>query len=103
MDAAEPAKVLLSSVRLESTADSGASTKLGRVRVHAFLSGDLAGIARLLTAIERPPHLLAVRQLSITQRDLNLTHQQHETLEAEIVIEGVTDMRYSTSISTASP
>jgi len=101
-DAAERANVLLSSVRLESAPDSAAKARVvGSIRVHASLSGNLAGIARLLTAIERPPRLLAVRQLSITQRDPNVPHQKDETLEAEIVIDGVTDTRYLTPISPA--
>ena len=89
-DATERTNVLLSSVRIEPTPDSGAKMAT-RIRVRASLSGDLAGIARLVAVIERPPRLLAIRQLSITQRDANVSRDKSESLEAEMVIEGLTE------------
>ena len=90
--AAERTNVLLSSVRIEPTPDSGASVATARVRVHASLSGDLAGIARLVAVIERPPRLLAIRQLAITQRDATVARDRNESLEAEMLIEGLTEI-----------
>jgi hypothetical protein len=92
-DAAEHAKVVLSSVRLESVLDSGTNAPIGRVRLRAAVSADLAGIARLLAMIERPPLVLAIRQLSMTQRDPNVPHDKNETVDTEIVVEGLTDNR----------
>lgn len=88
-DAAEKTNILVSSITIESASDSAAKATLGRVRVRASLSGDLAGIARLITIVERPPRLVAVRQLSITQRDPSTPHNKDESLEAEIAIEGL--------------
>jgi hypothetical protein len=89
-DAAERTEVLVSSIRIESVSDSEAKATLGRVRVRASLSGDLAGIATLIAMVERPPRLFTVRELSITQRDPSTPHNKDESLEAEVAIEGLT-------------
>jgi hypothetical protein len=99
--ASERAKVVLSTVRLESAPDSGAKAPIGGVRLRAAVSADLAGIARLLMMIERPPLVLAIRQLSMTQRDPNVPHDKNETLDAEIVIDGLVDNR--STIPTSRP
>lgn len=102
-DAAEKTEVLVSSIRIESASDSGTKGTLGRVRVRASLSGDLAGIARLITVVERPPRLFAVRELSITQRDPSTPHNKDETLEAEIAIEGLIATGSSLSTTPGTP
>lgn len=102
-DAAEKSNVLISSIRIESTSDSGAKATLRRVSVHASLSGDLASIAKLLAAVERPPRLLAVKQLSITQRDPSTPDNKDESLEAEVAIEGLTATVFSVATARGMP
>lgn len=89
-DAAERAKLQLSSVRIDAPADSGGKATIARVRVRASVNGNLTGLAHLITRLERPPHLFAIRQLSISERDANVPHDKNEALDAEIVVEGLT-------------
>jgi len=89
-DAAERAKLQLSSVRIEAPSDTGKKATISLVRVRASVNGNLTGLARLITMLERPPRLFVIRQLSITDRDANVPHDKNEVLDAEIVIEGLT-------------
>lgn len=89
-DAAERAKLQLSSVRIDAPPDTGEKATIARVRVRASVNGNLTALARFITMLERPPRLFAIRQLSITERDANVPHDKNEALDAEIVVEGLT-------------
>lgn len=70
--------------------DSSASRgKLARVTARASLSGELFSIALVLQALEEGPHLLAVRELSLTQPQPVASPTQVEIMQAEIMVEGL--------------
>jgi hypothetical protein len=86
-DVAASSNVRVGSVQIRAdTANVGAFI---RVTVRAELTGDIRGLAELLSAIEQSQTLLAVRALSISQPELGAGDERAEVLRAELVLEGL--------------
>jgi len=84
--AAARAGVRLNSVQLIPDSVAAGSTFL-RVALRADATGDVAGVARMLSLLEGGPELLAIRELSITQPDP--AGPGPEQLHAELTVEGL--------------
>lgn len=68
---------------------SGKGERLSRVTARASLSGELYSIVLVLQSLEEGPHLLAVRELSVTQAQPVASQRQIEVLQADILVEGL--------------
>ena len=86
-DAASVSEVQLGSVQL--SADSVSRNLLAHARARATLSGDLQSISIFLEVLEEGPPLVAVRELALTAAQPTGRSSQRETLQAEVVVEGV--------------
>jgi hypothetical protein len=84
--AAARAGVRLNSVQLLPDSAAEGRTFL-RVALRADATGDVAGVARMLSLLEGGPELLAIRELAITQPDP--AGQGPEQLHAELTVEGL--------------
>lgn len=60
-----------------------------RVWVNAELEGDIRGVASLLSALERGPTLLAIREMSISQPDPAAHADLPESLGVRLRVEGL--------------
>jgi hypothetical protein len=69
--------------------DTASSETFTRVSVRADATGDITGVMKMLTAIERGPTLLAVRSLSIDQSAPAATSDRMEALRVSLVVEGL--------------
>jgi hypothetical protein len=74
---------------LELRADTTGTGPLARVSVRATVTGDLMSLALFIESLEAGPRLLAVRDLSIVQPEPSLPPERPETLQAEVLVEGV--------------
>jgi hypothetical protein len=64
-------------------------SRYSRVRVRLTAEGDIHGLTRLLAALERGPALLTVASLSVTQPRLAAPDSLAESLNIELVVEGI--------------
>lgn len=87
-DAASSADVRLGSMQFSADTVAGRSI-LSRVTARVSASGDLMSVAQLLQILEQGPQLLAVRELSIAQAQGGLAHGHTETLQVELLVEGL--------------
>jgi hypothetical protein len=86
-DAAAASNVRVGSVQIRAdTTNVGAFMN---VTVRAELTGDIRGLAGLLSAIEQGQTLIAVRALSISQPEIGAGDDRAEVLRAELVVEGL--------------
>lgn len=60
-----------------------------RVTVRGDATGDVAGVTRLLAALERGPARLAIRELSIQQPEPAAPPDRAESLRAEFIVQGL--------------
>lgn len=65
------------------------ATLLRTVAVRIAGTGDVRGIATLLQALERGPARLRVRSMAISQPDVGAGDDRVETLQLEMVVEGL--------------
>jgi type II secretion system (T2SS) protein M len=85
--AAMMSKVQLGAVELQS--DSGGKTIFEHVAVRASANGDIRGLTNMLAQLERGPALLSIKQLSITQPEMDAGLNRMESLHMELVVEGI--------------
>lgn len=82
----------LSNVRvgaLQLHVDTASRGTFVRVGVHGELTGDIAGITAMLSALESGPTLLVMRELSITQPEPAGPPDRAEALHIEMTVEGL--------------
>jgi hypothetical protein len=96
--AAEASRVRLGS---EQNGADTASGHVSRVAVTADATGDIRAVANMLLRLERGPVWLRVRELSITQPDLNLSEEIAEVLGLRVVIEALYAPRSTLGIPSA--
>lgn len=89
--AAAGAGVRLGAVQV--SADTAAAGTFRRVGARTDVTGDLSGIARFLSSLERAPELLAVREVAITQPDAGGAPDRPEALRLELSVEGLALVR----------
>ncbi|MGH7655107.1 MAG: type II secretion system protein GspM [Gemmatimonadaceae bacterium] len=70
-------------------ADTGFTRGFARARVRLSATSDIRGLTRFLADVEGSPHLLAVRDLTISQSDPGAGDDRPETLRIEIVVEAL--------------
>jgi hypothetical protein len=98
--AAADAKVTLGAA--EPWYDTTTSNALVPVRVRAMATGDVTGLARMISSLESGPTLVAIRELTITQSDIAAPDERPEALRIDLVVEGLTVAgRVSTHIDRA--
>ena len=85
--AAAQSNVRLGVVQLRS--DTLSHAEFTRVGAHLDATGDVGGIVRLLSSLERGPTLLAIRSLAITQPDVAAGDDRIEALHLELDVEGL--------------
>jgi hypothetical protein len=79
-------------VRLGATqvyVDSAYSGVFTRVGVRGDATGDIRGVAALLSELEQGPKLLIIRGLSISQSEPGATADRPEALRVEFAVEGL--------------
>jgi hypothetical protein len=69
--------------------DTVSSDTFTRISVRADATGDISGVTKMLTTLERGPTLLAIRALSIDQSEPAATSDRMEALRVTIVVEGL--------------
>jgi hypothetical protein len=69
--------------------DSASPNAFTRISVRADATGDVRGVTKMLSALERGPTLLAVRSLSIDQPEPAATNDHMEALRVTLVVEGL--------------
>jgi hypothetical protein len=87
-DAADIADARLGAVQLAADTVRGRG-RLARVTARASVTGDLMAIAQVLQSLEQGPQLLAVRELAITSVQAGVSRGQRETLQADLLVEGL--------------
>lgn len=85
--AAAQSHMELAALRLQ--VDSARTGVFTRIAVRGDATGDIRGVTQLLLTLERGPHLLAVRELSISQPEPAAPAHQPEALRIEFVVEGL--------------
>jgi hypothetical protein len=85
--AAATAGVRLGAVQIRP--DTASSSTFTRVSVSADATGDIAGVSKMLAALERGPTLLAIRSLSIDQSEPATASDRMEALRVSLVVEGL--------------
>jgi len=86
--AAAESGVKLGAVQLR-TREATSPAAFVRIRVEGDVTGDIHGISQFLSALERGPARLAVRDLTITQPDAVGAPARAEVLHATVAIEGL--------------
>jgi hypothetical protein len=74
---------------LQLRCDTSSRSTFVRVGVRGEATGDIAGVAAMLAALEGGPTLLAVRELSITQPETTAPADHMEALHVELNVEGL--------------
>ncbi len=74
---------------VEVRADSAARGAFAKVAVRGSATGDVKGLAMLLTALERGPTLLAVREIAVAQPEPAAAADRMETLRVDLLVEGL--------------
>jgi len=87
-DAASGAEARIGSIQLAADTLAGRAA-LARVTARVSVSGDLMAIALMLQLLEEGPQLLAVRELSLVPSQAGAVHAPSETLQAELLVEGL--------------
>ncbi len=97
--AAAAALALLLSDRADSTgvavtsesvkADTGFTYGFARARVRLTASADVRGLTRFLARVEGSAHLLAVREMTLSQTDPGAGDDRAENLRIELVVEAL--------------
>lgn len=85
--AAQAAGVRVATIRVNI--DTVDNALLRRIRVSAEFEGDVRGVATMIAALERGPELLAIRELTITQRDPAGPPDRPETLGVLLQVHGL--------------
>ncbi len=70
-------------------ADTGFTHGFARARVRLTATADVRGLTRFLASVEGSPHLLAVRDMTISQSDPGAGDDRPESLRIELVIEAL--------------
>ena len=99
--AAARAGVRLGSVQVQP--DTAAAGTFTRVAVRADATGDLQGVTELLRYLEGVPELLAVREISLTQPDAGGAPDRPESLQLELVVQGLALVRAPAADSAPRP
>jgi hypothetical protein len=87
-DAVGATDARLSSIRASADSDT-APSEVGRVVVHASVTGDLLSLATVLQTLEEGPHVLVVSELSVAATQPTVAQDQPEQLQAELVVDGL--------------
>jgi hypothetical protein len=97
--AAAAALALILSDRADSTgvavtsesvkADTGFTYGFARARVRLTASADVRGLTRFLARVEGSAHLLAVREMTLSQTDPGAGDDRPENLRIELVVEAL--------------
>src|ERR671938_1894657 len=74
---------------LQVRADSLGHGTFTRIAVTGSATGDVQGVAELLSALEHGPTLLAVRALSVSQTDPAAPVDRMEVLHVDFAVEGL--------------
>jgi Type II secretion system (T2SS), protein M subtype b len=74
---------------LQVRADSMSHGTFTRIAVMGNATGDVQGVAELLSALEHGPTLLAVRELSVSQTDPAAPVDRMEVLHVDFAVEGL--------------
>jgi hypothetical protein len=85
--AAAKAGMQLNSVQVRP--DSAGPGTFTRVAVRVDATGDVRGVARMLSLLERGPEMLAVREISVTGAQPGAPDAQPEALHLELSVEGL--------------
>ncbi len=70
-------------------ADTGFIHGFARARVRLSATADIRGLTRFLASVEGSPHLLAVRDMTISQPDPSAGDDRPENLRIEMVVEAL--------------
>lgn len=87
-DAVAETDARLGAVRADGDS-SAAPGDVAHVVAHASIIGDLESISTVLRTLEQGPRVLVISQLSIAATQPNVTHDQAEQLQAELVVDGL--------------
>jgi type II secretion system (T2SS) protein M len=70
-------------------ADTGFTYGFARARVRLAASADVRGLTRFLARIEASAHVLAVREMTVSQTDPGAADDRPESLRIELVVEAL--------------
>ncbi|MGH7719650.1 MAG: type II secretion system protein GspM [Gemmatimonadaceae bacterium] len=86
-EAASASSVRLGAIQIRP--DTAGGPHYVRVAVRADATGDVRGILSLISALERGPVLVSIRELSISQPEPGAEADRPETLRVELLVAGL--------------